>query len=122
MPIVNHMTGPVDCQCKAFQDAVDVLGRPWNAFLLTMLQGGPLRFSEIASRPNGPGDKVLSARLKELEARGLVLRQVEAGPPVRVTYALTKQGRAFEEVSAAIVAWGRGLSAPRARRAARVRG
>jgi DNA-binding HxlR family transcriptional regulator len=103
----------VDCQCKAFQAAVEVLGRPWNAFLLTMLQAGPLRFSEISARPNGPGDKVLSARLKDLEARGLVVRQVDPGPPVRVTYELTKQGRAFGDVSEAIVAWGRELCAPR---------
>jgi DNA-binding HxlR family transcriptional regulator len=103
----------VDCQCKAFQAAVEVLGKPWNAFLLTMLQEGPLRFSEISARPNGPGDKVLSARLKDLEARGLVVRLVAAGPPVRVTYELTKQGRAFGEVSAAIVAWGRELSPAR---------
>jgi len=108
------MPATVDCQCKAFQNAVDVLGRPWNAFLLTMLQEGPLRFSEISSRPNGPGDKVLSARLKDLEARGLVVRTVDAGPPVRVTYDLTRQGRAFGEVSAAIVAWGRQLSGPNA--------
>lgn len=105
---------PVDCQCRAFQAAIDVLGRPWNAFLLTMLQGGPLRFSEISARPNGPGDKVLAARLKELEARGLVERRVDAGPPIRVTYALTKQGRAFNDVSAAIERWGRELCAPAA--------
>src|SRR5215213_8219050 len=71
------MAAMVDCQCRAFQAAVEVLGRPWNAFLLTMLQEGALRFSEIAIRPNGPGDKVLSTRLKELEARGLVTRRVD---------------------------------------------
>lgn len=102
---------PVDCQCRAFQAAIDVLGRPWNAFLLTMLQGGPLRFSEISARPNGPGDKVLAARLKELEARGLVARKVDAGPPIKVTYELTKQGRAFHDVAAAIERWGRELHA-----------
>ena len=107
---------PVDCQCKAFQNAVDVLGRPWNAFLLTMLQEGPLRFSEISARPNGPGDKLLSARLKDLEARGLVHRRVDPGPPVKVTYELTKTGRAFHEVSAAIVHWGRELVRPKERR------
>ena len=109
-----------DCQCRAFQAAVDVLGRPWNAFLLTMLQDGPLRFSEISARPNGPGDKVLASRLKELEARGLIERRVAAGPPVRVTYALTKQGRSFRDVSAAIQRWGRELrEPPKRRRAAR---
>ena len=99
----------VDCQCRAFQAAVDVLGRPWNAFLLTMLQAGSLRFSEISARPNGPGDKILAARLKELEARGLIDRTVDAGPPIKVSYALTTQGRAFREVAAAIERWGREL-------------
>lgn len=109
-----------DCQCRAFQCAVDILGRPWNAFLLTMLQERALRFSEIAARPNGPGDKVLASRLKDLEARGLIERRVDPGPPVRVTYALTKQGRAFGDVSAAIERWGRELrEPPRRRRAAR---
>ena len=110
---------PVDCQCKAFQSAVEVLGRPWNAFLLTMLQEGPLRFSEISARPNGPGDKLLSARLKDLEARGLVSRHVEAGPPVKVTYDLTKHGRAFHDVSKALVEWGRDLTKPVSRERAR---
>jgi DNA-binding HxlR family transcriptional regulator len=102
----------VDCQCQAFQAAVEILGRPWNAFLLTMLQDGELRFSEIAARPNGPGDKVLAARLKDLEARGLIQRNVDAGPPIRVSYELTRQGRAFGEVSAAIERWGRELCGP----------
>ena len=99
----------VDCQCEAFQAAVEVLGRPWNAFLLTMLQAGPMRFSEISARPNGPGDKVLSARLKDLEARGLVTRTVDPGPPIKCSYELTTQGCAFGDVSAAIAQWGRGL-------------
>jgi DNA-binding HxlR family transcriptional regulator len=108
----------VDCQCRAFQAAVDVLGRPWNAFLLTMLQAGPLRFSEIAARPNGPGDKVLAARLKTLEARGLVERRVDAGPPIKVTYELTTRGRGFRDVAAAIERWGRDLCVPKRGRAA----
>jgi len=116
--MVTNMAS-VDCQCRAFQAAVDVLGRPWNAFLLTMLQDGPLRFSEIAARPNGPGDKVLAARLKELETRGLIERHVESGPPIKVTYELTAQGRSFRDVSAAIERWGRELSGPAKVRRAR---
>jgi DNA-binding HxlR family transcriptional regulator len=111
------MARPVDSQCRTFQRALDVLGRPWCALILNVLQGGPLRFSEIRDRAQGPGDKVLSGRLKDLEARGLVLRQVEPGPPVRVTYELTDSGRAFEEVAQAIERWGRGLSStPKASR------
>jgi len=96
----------VDSQCRAFQCAIDVLGRSWNALILNVLQSGPLRFSELAERARGPGDKVLSARLKDLEARGLLVRQVDAGPPVRVAYELTRKGRAFRSLAEAIERWG----------------
>jgi DNA-binding HxlR family transcriptional regulator len=103
------MAKPVDSQCVAFQRAIDVLSRPWNGLLLNVLQGGPLRFGELAERAAGPGDKVLSARLKDLEARGLIVRQVDPGPPVRVLYELTARGRGFGRVAEAIERWGRDL-------------
>jgi len=99
----------VDSQCQTFQRAIEVLGKPWCALILNSLQGGPFRFTELRERARGPGDKILSARLKELEARGLVLRRVEPGPPVRVAYELTETGRSFGEVALAIERWGRGL-------------
>jgi DNA-binding HxlR family transcriptional regulator len=101
----------VDSQCRAFQCAIDVLGRPWNALILNVLQAGPLRFMELAAAAKGPGDKVLSARLKELEGDGLVIRSVEPGPPVRVAYELTTEGRGFGDVASAIERWGRALPA-----------
>src|SRR4051812_41455173 len=105
------MARRVDSQCRAFQLAIQVLGRPWTAFILNTLQAGPRRFSEIGKARSGPGDKVLSARLKDLEARGLVERLVEAGPPVRVSYELTVSGRAFNQVAAACERWGEVLDA-----------
>ncbi len=103
------MAKVVDCQCSAFQRAIDVLGRPWNALILGVLQAGPLRFCELADAAHGPGDKVLSARLKDLEAKGLVTRRVDPGPPVRVSYSLTDEGREFNTVATAIEKWGRCL-------------
>lgn len=121
------MSKAVDCQCQAFQTAIGVLGRPWTATILTTLQAGPRRFGEFCESAPGLGTKVLSARLKDLEARGLIERHVEPGPPVRVAYELTRQGRAFGEVATAIVRWGSELNAaapararaPRSRVAAR---
>ena len=104
----------VDSQCQAFQCAIDVLGRPWNALILNVLQVGPLRFTELAAAAQGPGDKILSARLKDLEAQGLLVRHVDPGPPVRVSYELTERGRDFNAVAAAIEKWGRGLVGARA--------
>ena len=105
----------VDSQCRAFQLAIEILGRPWNALILNVLQPGPLRFTELAASARGPGDKVLSARLKELERGGLIDRLVDPGPPVRVSYQLTDGGRRFADVAAAIERWGRcldGTAAP----------
>lgn len=99
----------VDSKCQAFQQAIAVLGRPWNALLLNVLVAGPMRYSELAERADGPGDKVLCARLKELEAAGLVERAVDPGPPVRVSYALTETGKQFGQVAEAIERWGRSL-------------
>lgn len=105
------MDEPIDPQCRAYQAAIDILCRPWTAFILGVLQGGPLRFNELAERTQGLGAKTLSARLKDLDARGIVARHVETGPPVRVQYELTAKGRAFGKVAAAIEFWGRELVA-----------
>ena len=105
------MSKRLDPHCKAFQNAVDLLARPWTGLILSLLQNGPLRFSELEEHTRGVGAKTLSARLKDLEARGLVARDVQAGPPVRVLYTLTRKGRAFEQVAAAIERWGRELVA-----------
>ncbi len=89
----------VDPHCRAFQNAIELLARPWTGLILSLLQSGPLRFSELEERTQGVGAKTLSARLKELEARRIVARDVQAGPPVRVLYSLTSKGRAFEAVA-----------------------
>ena len=86
-----------------------MLSRPWTALFLGILQEWSLRFSEIRERGEGLGDKMLSARLKEIEARGLVVRRVEPGSSVRVGYALTPQGAAFNKVAEAIQTWGQEL-------------
>jgi DNA-binding HxlR family transcriptional regulator len=126
------MGKPINVQCRAFQSAIDVLSRPWNGLILGMLQGGPLRFGELEERSGGLGPKTLSGRLKALEARGLIRRTIETGPPVRVSYSLTAKGQAFEKVTEAIERWGQDLvagepspaepsPAPRRRRSASAR-
>lgn len=109
-----------DHLCPYFQTAMEVLARPWNGLVMATLEDvGPLRFSELRERLPDLGDRMLSARLKELESRGLVARRVDAGPPVRVAYALTDVGRGFRDVELAIGTWGHrivGASAPEKRK------
>jgi len=99
----------LDPSCSAFQAAVGILARPWNARLLTLLQRRALRFTELTQGLPGIGDKILSARLKQLEATALVVRRVHPGPPIRAEYALTRKGRAFRKLAAAIQRWGHEL-------------
>lgn len=101
----------IDPHCRAYQNAVELLARPWTGLILSLLQSGPLKFSELEGHTRGIGAKTLSARLKDLESRQIVERHVQTGPPVRVQYALTERGRAFEHVAAAIERWGRELLA-----------
>jgi DNA-binding HxlR family transcriptional regulator len=61
----------------------------------------------------GLSDRLLSERLKELEAEGIVTRTVVASTPVRVDYALTEKGQALSEVIAAVSTWAeKWLAAP----------
>ena len=75
--------------------AFDLLGKRWTGVLLGTLRGGPVGFRALARAVPGISDSVLSDRLGELTAAGLVARTVEEGPPVSVTYTLTEAGRAL---------------------------
>jgi DNA-binding HxlR family transcriptional regulator len=107
------MDGHDPRRCGALKAAMEVLGKPWNGLLLSELEAGPLRFSALADRMAPIGDRMLSCRLKELEAAGLVVRSVDPGPPVRVSYALTEVGCGVGDVTRALVAWGEKIVAAR---------
>ena len=72
---------------------------------------GAERFSDIAAAVPGLTDRMLSERLKELEAEGVVTRTVTAETPVRIEYRLTPKGRALGCVLDAIGAWAHAWSA-----------
>lgn len=95
-----------DGLCRTYLAAMEVLAKPWNGMLMAVLEGGPFRFGELAARVPSIGDRMLAARLKELEQEGLVVRRVEPGPPVRVLYSLTEVGRGFRDVAEAVRSWG----------------
>jgi DNA-binding HxlR family transcriptional regulator len=94
--------------CPLYHEAVELIGRRWTgAIVEVLMQGGSLRFSEIAQAVPELSDRLLSERMKELEARGVVERTVFPGPPVRVEYALTDMGRSLEPAVAELKSWAR---------------
>ena len=101
---------------------MDILGRPWNGLIMAaLLTHGSLRYSELKMRLDAMGDRMLSARLKELEGRGLVERRVSPGPPVRVAYELSDAGRDFREVGLALSRWGERFAPASDKRAPRAK-
>jgi DNA-binding HxlR family transcriptional regulator len=94
--------------CPYYHEAVELIGRRWTgAIVAVLLDGGPMRFSEISHAVPELSDRLLSERMKELEARGVVNRHVEPGPPVKVLYELTDMGRSLEPALQALKSWAR---------------
>lgn len=91
--------------CPRFHAAVELIGRRWAGAILVSLLGGPLFYRELGAAVPGMSDRLLSQRLRELEAEGLVERCVHEGPPARVSYALTDAGRDLEPAIRELHAW-----------------
>ncbi|MGN6169655.1 MAG: winged helix-turn-helix transcriptional regulator [Solirubrobacteraceae bacterium] len=84
---------------------MELVGRRWTGAILRVLMDGPLRFSQIAQAVPELSDRLLSERMKELEARGIVDRTVIPGPPLRVEYSLSQMGAELEPALVELQAW-----------------
>ncbi len=93
--------------CPLYHEAVELVGRRWTGAILRVLMDGPLRFSEVAQVIPELSDRLLSERMKELEARGIVQRTVLPGPPLRVRYELSIMGQELEPALAELQSWAR---------------
>ena len=71
---------------------MEIVGRRWTSGILLALGTGAHRFSEIERRVHGLSGRMLSVRLRELDAAGLVDRVVEPTTPVSVSYHLSDRG------------------------------
>src|SRR4051794_3131962 len=92
--------------CPRFHRAIELIGRRWTGAILQALLGGATRFHEIAEAVPGLSDRLLSERLRELEAEDVITRSVQPTVPVRVEYHLTEKGAALQPVMAAVATWG----------------
>ena len=97
-------TRPTGC-CPLYHEAVELVGRRWTGAILAVWMEGALRFSEIAQAVPELSDRLLSERMKELEARGIVERRVIPGPPVRGEYTLSTMGRELEPALSELQRW-----------------
>jgi DNA-binding HxlR family transcriptional regulator len=92
--------------CPQLHEAIELVGKRWTgAIVAVLMQGGAMRFSEIAQAVPALSDRLLSERMKELEARGIVERRVRPEAPVKVQYELTDMGRELAPTLQELESW-----------------
>jgi DNA-binding HxlR family transcriptional regulator len=102
----DHDLSDREVCCGLYHRAIELVGKRWTGAILLVLMAGPLRFSEIRHLVPDLSDRLLSERMKELEAEGIVQRRVLGGAgPVKVEYALTAKGQALEPTVRALKSW-----------------
>jgi len=94
-----------DVFCPYYTHAVELVGKRWSGAILRAVLLGKRRFNEIAAAIPGLSDRMLSERLKELEAEGVLERLASDGPAGRFSYCLTPKGEALHAVIMAVTAW-----------------
>ena len=91
--------------CTLYHHAVELVGKRWTGAILIVMLDGPLRFSEVKHLVPDLSDRLLSERLKELEAEGIVRRRCHGAGAAKVEYALTDKGEALEPAVRALKSW-----------------
>jgi DNA-binding HxlR family transcriptional regulator len=86
--------------------ALDVVGERWSLLLVRELFDGPKRYSDLLEGSPGISTDVLAARLRDLEAAGVVARRILPPPAASKVYELTARGKALGPVVTELARWG----------------
>ncbi len=103
MRTLAKVTCNPDCPVRR---SLDVVGSKWTLLIIRDLLTQPRRFGELLITLGEVSPKVLTERLRALEADGILTRTVFPEVPLRVEYALTDRGRALHPVIDALAVWG----------------
>ena len=82
-----------------------LIGGKWTASIIYHLKAQPVRFNDLCRMLGGASKKMIDQRLKELEANGMVLREVIEHRPIAVTYELTEFGRSALDILEQLRVW-----------------
>ncbi|SFL89301.1 winged helix-turn-helix transcriptional regulator [Salibacterium qingdaonense] len=91
--------------CPKFEEAFQLLGKRWIGVIIRVLEEGPMRFNEIAAQIPEISKKMLTERLKEMEEKDMVQRDVVPEKPVRILYSLTDKGADITPALAEVQKW-----------------
>ena len=88
------------------ETTLSLISDKWKVLILRDLLPGTKRFGELKKSIGTVSQKVLTAQLRDMEAKGLVTRRVYAEVPPRVEYSLTDLGRSLKPILDAMWSWG----------------
>jgi DNA-binding HxlR family transcriptional regulator len=88
--------------------ALDAIGERWSLLVVRELLDGPKRYSDLLGGLPGVATDVLAARLRHLEAEGIVARRSLPPPAASRVYELTGEGRRLEPLLVELTRWGLG--------------
>src|SRR5713101_2262747 len=93
-------------QACAIARALDIVGERWSLLLVRELTLGPRRYRDLATGLPGIPSNVLAARLKDLQAAGVITRRTLPAPTDVTVYELTGAGRALQPALTELLHWG----------------
>lgn len=89
------------------ETTIKMIGCRWKILIIKELLGGTKRFNELKKSVTSITQKVLSAKLKELEEDGILTRDVISQSPPKVEYTLTDVGYSLRNVIESMKDWGK---------------
>src|SRR5712671_6486320 len=96
-----------DCAAGCPVEAtLDLIDGKWKGVILYHLLDDTVRFNELGRRLSRITQRMLTRQLRELEAAGLIHREVYPEVPARVEYSLTLLGRTLEPILRSLWSWG----------------
>ncbi|MEE2879351.1 MAG: helix-turn-helix domain-containing protein [Pseudomonadota bacterium] len=96
-----------DCSAGCpVEAALEQIGGKWKGVTLFHLLDGVKRFNELQRDVGGVTQRMLTKQLRELEAAGLVHREVYPVVPPKVEYSLTEKGESLRPILMALKDWG----------------
>lgn len=101
-----NLSPECDLPCPV-EATLNVIGGRWKALILYHLSLGTRRFNELRRLIPSVTQRMLTAHLRELEADGVVRREVFPVVPPRVEYSLTNKGRSLSPILNSMAVWGR---------------
>jgi len=99
------MTTREDARPCSMATALEVIGEKWSLLVVRELALGVHRFDGIARNTGAPRD-ILTARLRRLEAAGVIEKRLYQERPERFEYHLTAAGKALRPILLALAQWG----------------